>query len=148
MARPTPSQRRDSLWTLPLDVRWGDADMLGHINNATYFTYSESARIAFFAEVFGPTINNFDGDGPILADIGCSFHRQVRFPAALDIGVQIVRIGSSSLEIHSPMFLRGEDTAVADVRSVLVWFDYRAQKPAPVPSILQRYLVTAESNAG
>jgi acyl-CoA thioester hydrolase len=31
----------------PIDVRWGDFDMLGHVNNAAYFTYLENVRIHY-----------------------------------------------------------------------------------------------------
>ncbi len=141
MGRPAISTRQPGMWTLPLDVRWADMDMLGHVNNAKYFSYSESARIAFFESIFGPEISRFQMDtGPILADIGCSFHRQVHYPASLEIGVTITRIGRSSLDLNTPIFLAGEDSAVADVRSVIVWFDYAAQKPAAVPDALYPFL--------
>lgn len=141
MSRPEVSQRTVNEWIYPLDVRWGDMDMLGHVNNAKYFSYSESARIAFFAEVFGPELSRFEnGTGPILADIGCSFHRQVHYPATLEIGVRVVKIGRSSLQLNTPIFLTGETQAVADVRSVIVWFDYDKQTPVGVPKELQKYL--------
>ncbi len=145
MARPKISTRQPGMWTFPLSVRWADMDMLGHVNNAKYFSYSESARIAFFESVFGPKMSRFEGgSGPILADIGCSFHRQVHYPASLEIGVVIPRIGRSSLDLRTPIFLAGEDEAVADVRSVIVWFDYEAQKPTAVPDALQPFLQRAD----
>ena len=38
--------RGDYRHVIDLAVRWGDVDMLGHVHNARYFTYTESARIA------------------------------------------------------------------------------------------------------
>lgn len=141
MAKPNISVRKPNMWTMPLTVRWGDMDMLGHVNNATYFTYSESARIAFFESVFGPEMSRFDMEsGPILAQIGCSFHRQVHYPAQLDIGLRVTRIGNSSAEIRNPIFLQGEDEAVADIHSTIVWFDYANQKVTSVPEELRKYL--------
>ena len=35
----------------PITVRWGDVDSMGHVNNAKYFTYCESARMTYFAAV-------------------------------------------------------------------------------------------------
>lgn len=144
MSRPEISQRRENEWVFPLEVRWVDMDMLGHVNNAKYFSYSESARIAFFAEVFGPEMSRFqNGTGPILADIGCSFHRQVHYPSSLEIGVRITKVGRSSLQMNTPIFLKGQNEAVADVRNVLVWFDYDKQQPATVPDELRK-LVTPD----
>ena len=88
-------------------------------------------------EVFGRDKPLFtSGSGPILADIGCTYHEQLRYPAELDVGVQITHIGSRSLQIATPVFRRGEDRAVADVRSILVWFDYEAQQATSVPQAL------------
>ena len=137
MARTAPTTRHADLWTFALPVRWGDMDMLGHVNNCEFFRYAESARLAFFEEVFGRDKPLFtSGSGPILADIGCTYHEQLRYPAELDVGVQITHIGSRSLHIATPVFRRGEDRAVADVRSILVWFDYEAQQATSVPQAL------------
>lgn len=141
MSRTPPSTRDQQVWTFRMPVRWGDQDMLGHVNNAQLFVYSESARLAFFEHVFGKKEGLFrDGSGPILAEIGCVYHRQLRYPAELEIEVRVVRIGSRSLELQTPVFLKGEDTAVADLRTTLVWFDYAAQKAVAVPELLQPYL--------
>ena len=37
--------------TVEVPVAWGDMDALGHVNNAVYFRYFETARIRFFAEL-------------------------------------------------------------------------------------------------
>lgn len=34
-----------------LAVRWGDMDAMGHVNNAAFFTYCESARMSYFAAI-------------------------------------------------------------------------------------------------
>lgn len=139
--RQSRSERDPGLWTCELDVRWGDMDALGHINNCEYFRYSESARLRYFEELFGAGGSVFaEGEGPILADIGCAFHEQVIYPAKLDIGVAITRVGRSSLDLITPIFRAGEAHAVADVRAVLVWFDYAKQTPAPVPDVLRAQL--------
>src|SRR5215469_5295612 len=36
---------------VPVEVRYSDLDAQGHVNNATYFTYFEQGRVAFFAEL-------------------------------------------------------------------------------------------------
>ncbi len=34
-----------------MPIRWGDMDMMGHVNNAKYFTYIETARIDWFTSI-------------------------------------------------------------------------------------------------
>ena len=47
MSENTPRARHIEI----LPVRWGDMDTMGHINNAKYFTYCESARMSYFAAI-------------------------------------------------------------------------------------------------
>ncbi len=37
----------------PIEVRFGDTDALGHINNATYLTYFEAARAGYYEALMG-----------------------------------------------------------------------------------------------
>ena len=36
-----------------MDVRWGDMDMLGHVNNTVYFRYMETARVEWLRSTRG-----------------------------------------------------------------------------------------------
>lgn len=130
---------------LPLDVRWGDVDMLGHVNNAKYFTYDESSRIAYF-EPFGSDDPRMWKDyGLILASIGADFIQQVHYPARLTIGTRITRIGRSSMNTLSGLFV-GEQL-MATVRGVLVWFDYVNQQAQPVPEHIRAAIRAREAVA-
>lgn len=133
------SQRNDFAWFKPMEVRWGDMDSLGHINNATYFVYAESARIAFFDELFADDEAFLNGQGPILASTSCNFHEQLHYPATLDAGIGCASMGNRSLVLACPMFRQGEDKAVADVSATIVWFDYQAQKSIAVPQRLRDF---------
>lgn len=131
--------RSDFAHFVTLPVQWGDMDSIGHVNNAIYFRYVESGRIAYFRAIEAtPEDGLFDGEGPILADIQCSFIGQLRFPATIDIGTRTTRIGSKSFEIQAAIFVEGEDAPAATSRAVVVWFDYANQKTAPIPGALRQ----------
>lgn len=116
---------------LPLVTRWGDMDALGHVNNTKFFVYDESARLDYFQRLMAADGKFWNDYGLILAHIEADFITQLKPPATLNIGFRIARIGRSSLGTEAAMFL-GE-TLVAVTRAALVWFDYRAGKPLPVP---------------
>ncbi len=128
-----------------IPVRWGDMDALGHVNNAMYFRYAESGRIAYFTAVGADVGLAGGGEGPILADIQCSFLGQVRYPAQLEIGTRTAKLGTKSFTIEAGMFLAGEDTPVATSRAVVVWFDYTQQQTAPLPDALRQRVVEFEA---
>lgn len=114
-----------------LPVRWGDMDALGHVNNAVFFTYDESARIDYFQGLINGDPKFWVEYGFILARIGCSFLSQLKPPANIDIGIRITKLGNSSMQSESCVFL-GDD-AVAVTHGTICWFDYRAQKTARLP---------------
>ena len=111
--------------TTDIQVRFGDTDALGHVNNAAYATYAEIGRIALMRRV------SWDEAGPILARIAIDFHAQVRLGSRVVVTTEVTRIGRSSIGLHQEVQADGERAAT--VESVVVWFDYDAQRPVPVP---------------
>lgn len=126
----------------PMAVRWGDIDLLGHVNNAKYFTYEESSRIEYFQRLAEQDARMWKDYGLILASIGADFLSQVHYPAQLEIGTRVVKIGRSSLSTISGLFQNGQP--VAAVRAALVWFDYLNQKPIAVPESVRAWIRARE----
>jgi acyl-CoA thioester hydrolase len=131
--------RADFHHWISIEVRWGDMDNQGHVNNAVYFTYCESARISLFAAIgcYGRLTVE---EGPSLVSATCDFKRQVIFPATLDVGVRVGEIGRRSFHMHYGLFDHGTDEVVASGSSVSVWTDYRANRAVPVPEDLRKDL--------
>ncbi len=119
-----------------LDVRWGDQDALGHVNNARYFVYLESARLRFFEQLQIWRSGNSQR-GPILASVTCNFRQQLKFPARLAVGTKVTRLGNKSFTLEQAIFLEGKERPVADASSVIVWFDYLDGRSLPLPTSLR-----------
>ena len=135
-------QPRDDfhVW-ITVDVRWGDMDAYGHVNNARYFTYCESARIRYFeelaAEIALEGLRERAAHGPAVVSATCNFQRQVHYPATLDVGVRAAAIGRSSFTLDYVIRRHGGGEVVADGSSVVVWVDYEAGKAMPLPAALK-----------
>lgn len=121
----------------PISVRWGDMDVMGHVNNAKYFTYSESARMSYFAAVRMDEHRAAESHGPALAAASLNFRRQVRHPAELEVLTRVTEIGRSSFKMEYEILLRGTDDRVADGTGVIVWVDYGAGRSIPLPEALK-----------
>lgn len=133
----------------PVRVRWADMDSFGHVNNACYFTFCESARIRYFEEIgMGEFAPAFAGDeavdgederpGPALAQASLDFRAQVHYPARLEASARATRIGRSSFALDYAIFEEGRDEPVAEGTSVVVWIDYAVGKSRPLPEELRR----------
>ena len=114
-------------------TRWGDCDMLGHINNVEYLRYYESARLDYFQQVLGVSPGSGPGDSVILADIHVTFLSQVHHPCALEVGTRISRLGNSSFDFEAAIFAPGDDAAWSTASATCVWFNFRDNHSTPIP---------------
>ena len=114
-----------------LTVRFRDCDMLGHVNNAAYFTYMEEARWAYWRELTGDSSHS-RLPGLILARAECDFIRPAQAGERIDIWIGVTKIGRTSLSIDCEM-LDQHGGPVAKGRVVVVAYDYSAAAPVSVP---------------
>lgn len=111
------------------EVEFRDLDGLGHVNNAVYLSYLESAKVQYFREVVGADDLAQLG---IVADAKIAFRSPAFFGERLEIGVRVPRVGTKSLQFEFEV--RGPDgRLVAEASSVHVTFDYESREPIEVP---------------
>ncbi|MFL5648215.1 MAG: acyl-CoA thioesterase [Chloroflexota bacterium] len=121
-------------------VRFADTDAMGHVNNATYLTYVEAARIDWWTAITGERLEREPGrrDGLILAEAEIAFRSPVVFGESVTVETRASRIGRTSLGLdHRLTAVRPDDDSarvVATCRSVIVRYDYEAETPTPWPS--------------
>jgi acyl-CoA thioester hydrolase len=117
-------------------VRFRDLDAMGHVNNAVYLTYLEQARLTFLDE--RGLVQAPDAPGMILARVEIDFRAQVGGGETVEIGVRPARLGRKSFELDHRFEASGRH--VADACSVLVAYDYEAQRSIELPGAWRRAL--------
>jgi len=135
-----PIRSEFSYWW-PIIVRWKDMDAMGHVNNSTYFTYLESARIGFLTAL--GWISRMEGtarQGPVVVSQTFNYRRQVHYPDELEVGVGCGEIRTRSFVIEYGVFRKGTDELVGDGSTVLVWLDYPANKAVEIPPDMRKAL--------
>lgn len=127
-----------------IDVRFADTDAMGHVNNAKYLTYVEMARAGYHETVTGrPLPLGIHGaeEGMILADVRVAFRSPVLYGETLMIETRVDRVGRTSFDmtfrITAPDSMYGRARLVASGTCVQVMYDYRAERPIPVPDDLR-----------
>ena len=114
-----------------LQTRWRDLDAFGHVNNAVFATYIETARGTLFKKWDLP----YDGKGKSLtvAAIAINYHKQLKHPTNIIIGQSISRIGNTSFDVLSSLFDEQNTLEpIATSKVVIVCFDFDKQKSVPV----------------
>ena len=114
-----------------IETRWRDLDAFGHVNNAVFATYIETARGTLFKKWNLP----FDGKGKslIVASITINYHQQLKHPTNIIIGQKITRIGNTSFDVESALFNNNnKEEPIATSKVTVVCFDFEKQKSIPV----------------
>jgi acyl-CoA thioester hydrolase len=118
----------------PIEVRYGDLDPQGHVNNAKHLTYFEQARIAYLIELGLFTKNqSFMEIGVILADIHITYLEPVYFGQKVKVGVHISRLGNKSMTWEQNIVDADSGKELAKGEVVMVTYDYREEKTIPIP---------------
>jgi acyl-CoA thioester hydrolase len=123
------------LITHRLQVRFRDCDPLGHVNNAVYLTYLEQARFNLWKAQMGFQARSASDPGPrgvgfILARVEFDYRAQAKYGDMLDIKLSLGDFGRTSLTYPYEIVVAGSGALIATAKTVLVRFDYDAQKPA------------------
>jgi acyl-CoA thioester hydrolase len=132
---PAPDDPRDLpgdfSYRRPIEVRFGDTDAMGHVNNAVYLTYVELARAGYYRAATGGRvgIGALERDQAfILAEARLTFRAPAYFGEVLTIEARTSRIGRSSFtmdfRITAPEGLHGAARLVAVATSIQVGYDY------------------------
>ena len=121
-----------------IPVLWGDMDAFGHVNNARFIRWFETARIAHFQRI-GIKTAEAVGVAPILAHVSCDFVTPVDFPDEVLVGARATRIGTTSFT-HEYVVARSErpEQPVAKGIGVIVMYDYDTATKAPVPAEIRQ----------
>lgn len=118
----------------PIEVRYGDLDPQGHVNNAKYLTYLEQARIAYVRHLGLWQGGSFLEIGVILADIHLTFKAPILWGQPIRVGVRTQRLGNKSFDLLYTI----EDTQTgiehASGSTVQVAYDYHTAQTIPIPA--------------
>ena len=125
--------KQDFTHLLSVPVRWGDADIFGHVNNVQYIRYLESGRVAYCEDALNLPLEIGMKTGWLLADIQCAFLQQVHYPENIQVYTRVSKVGNKSATILAEIYREGENEPVITSRGVMVWFDFEQQKTMSIP---------------
>ena len=126
-----------------VEVRFGDTDMMGHVNHARFFTYMEQARLRYFDDVIG--IDRKQGDASvILAEATCSYKLPLFDGDVVDVWTRVVHLGQKSFEQEYHLVRQSDSALVATGRTVTVAYNYQAGHTIPLPEAWRERVIAYE----
>jgi len=139
---PRPTRADYAVWRRAT-TRWADDDVYGHMNNATYYELFDTAVNAHLIEATGTDIRSLDAIG-VVAETSCRYFREIGFPAPVDVGLVVERLGTSSVVYRIGLFQGPGEEAAAEGRFVHVYVDNTGSRAAgearpvrPLPEVVR-----------
>jgi acyl-CoA thioester hydrolase len=121
-----------------VEVRFRDIDEMGHAHHTMPLIYIEEARTSYWRDVLGRAELDF-----IMGEVGLRFHRRIRYPSVLSVGVRTTRMGGRSLAMEYEV--RDESgELLAEGWSEQVMFDYAAGRSKPIPADMRERVLAYE----
>ena len=105
-------------------TRWRDLDAFRHVNNATFLSYIEDARILFFKR-WGI---NLKEKSLIVAAVKIDYIKQLKHPSNIIIGQKVSRLGTKSFDIQSAVFNEKNTELICSSTITSVCYDFNQKK--------------------
>jgi acyl-CoA thioester hydrolase len=132
------SEQEFSVW-VPIQMRFCDTDMMGHINNVSVIAFLETARVEYMNKM--RDIAKQKGIGQdlfsiILAEITCVYRGQFFLKDKIQVGIKIRCFKRKSFVFDYIILADQGDgikRKVVDAQSIQVMYDYFEGKSIDVP---------------
>jgi acyl-CoA thioester hydrolase len=124
-------------------VRWNDLDAFGHVNNAKYLTYAESARIDWGQQQFAEKADSVLVQMTVARSEIDYLLPITEFESYYDVDLWVESIGNSSFVVGYEVTKDG--LVFTKMKTVQVMIDLESRKSRPITdnerSFLTKYLV-------
>ena len=130
---------------IEIPVAWGEMDAFQHVNNIVYLRYFESARIAYFERLGYIELRQTTGIGPILGSLQCRFKIPVTYPDQVFVGTWVSQIDADRFIIKFQIVSQKHQKVAAEGEGVIVSYDYRENKKAPLPEEVKQRIQALEA---
>lgn len=137
--KPQAKLRENYPFIFPIQTRWSDNDIYGHVNSVNYYSFFDSAVNALLIKKAHFDIHRSKIIGLVVSS-SCQFLQELCYPEVIEVGVAIKRMGNSSLEYDLAIFKANQNTAAAQGQFIHVFVDREQRKSTPIPMNMRQAL--------
>ncbi len=120
--------------SIPVQMRFNDVDVLGHVNNSLYFTYYDLGKSAYFTTVRN---GQMDWTRPdvVIANVNCNFYSPMFFGEPVSVVTRVESIGEKSFKMHQRIVNTVTKEIKSECATVMVAFDADTQQSKQLPQV-------------
>ncbi|MEH6757168.1 MAG: thioesterase family protein [Parasphingorhabdus sp.] len=138
-ARTQPPLWNDYRAGSAITTRWNDNDPYGHVNNAVYYFWFDSAVNRYLIEQGALDIKKSDVIG-LVVKTRCEYFAPIAFPDLVEVRIRVEKLGRTSVTYGVGLFRGEEKTASAAGSFTHVYVDRQSRRPTPLPTLLRNVL--------
>jgi acyl-CoA thioester hydrolase len=120
-------------------TRWGDNDAYGHVNNAIFYQWFDSAVNGWLVEQGLLDIQTGDPIA-LVVQTSCTYFFPLEFPQDVEVGLAVAEVRRSSVRYRIGVFASDVATAAAQGEFVHVLVDRASRRPVEMPDDWRRAL--------
>ena len=139
--RPQPEPRSAYKVFRAIGTRWEDNDVYGHVNNVVYYSWFDTAVNGYLIEQGALDIHQGAAIGLVI-ETQCNYFAPLAFPQAVEAGLRVAHVGTSSVRYEVGIFAAGQAQSAACGHFVHVYVDAATRRPVPLPDPLKHTLET------
>ncbi|MDO9610330.1 MAG: thioesterase family protein, partial [Serpentinimonas sp.] len=128
--RPSPLARTEFRHFVPIQTRWMDNDVYGHVNNVVYYSWFDTAVNGYLIERGVLDIHAGAVIGLVI-ETQCNYFAPLAFPEPVEAGLRVAHLGRSSVRYQVGLFARGAAQCAAAGHFVHVYVDRATRRPVP-----------------
>ena len=137
--RRQPDARDRYRHFVSITTRLMDNDLYNHLNNATYYSFIDTAVTSYLAHAVSRNLAQ-DPVAYLVAENGCSYFHPIAFPDTVQCGLRVTAIGRSSMRFEVGLFRNEEPLASAMGHFVQVSCERSTQRPIAMPPAVRAAL--------
>jgi len=131
----------------PVQIRFNDIDIMGHVNNAVFQYYFDYARLKYFGQVFKNPVS-WEATSLILAGICIDYLHTLHLDDEIIVASKVIQLGNKSLQMVQELQKLPEKKTISLNRSVLVAYYAPSGCSVPLPEEWKNDIIAFEKEIG
>lgn len=129
-------------YLVPIQVRFNDVDIMGHVSNTVYQNYYDAGKMDYFDHVL-PDLD-YVNQGVVGASIKIDYLKPIYMRNQIYVETRISVLGRKSITMDHRLINRDNGEVLSTCTAVLVCYDGKNMVSVPVPEHWRKSIVAHE----
>jgi acyl-CoA thioester hydrolase len=129
---------------LPIQVRFSDVDMMGHVSNTVYQNYYDSGKVNYFDLVI-PDLD-YITVGVVGASVKIEYLKPIYMKTRILVETRVSFLGTKSFTMEHQLVNEDTNEVLSTCEAVLVCYDLKEKKSIPIPEPWRKNISDYDKN--